>query len=100
MKSSAKPAHLCRKGPQRVRVAADAVKAPKVYPDGYFLEPVRAWKQLQFVSQIKIDPRTRRFASEFARGRPNSAFDRHPLGLPGAVEFEGRGPGRLNRGGD
>jgi hypothetical protein len=87
------PTHKHRqRGTQRVVVKL----APTVvYPDGYFTEPVRAWTQLQFVSQIQIDPRTRRYASEFQMAlssRQRGGFDSQPLNLPGARPHQGRGP--------
>ena len=70
---------------KRVRVAA---MPAVIYAPGFFMEPVRAWKQLQFVSQLFIDPATRRFASEFQIAkvhRSGRGFDTHPLNLPGAM---------------
>ena len=30
-------------------------RKPVTYPPGYFTEPVRAWKQMQFVSAMQVD---------------------------------------------
>lgn len=76
-----KPAHQIRR-----RAAVEL--APVIYPDGFFTDPVRAWKQLAFVSAIQIDPRTKRYATDFQlaqKCRQAGGFDHHPLGLPGAL---------------
>lgn len=39
----------------------------KVYPPGFFSEPVRAWRSMRFESQIHIDPKTKRFETDYAR---------------------------------
>lgn len=39
----------------------------KVYPPGFFSEPVRAWKGMRFESQIHVDPRTGRMETDYAR---------------------------------
>ena len=81
-------AHVLRKGPKAVKPAAAVVQAP-AYPEGFFTEPVRAWKQLQFVSQILVDPRTKRYVTDATLTRLNRGFDRHPLGLPNGKPIEG-----------
>ena len=47
---------------------APATTTPEVgYEPGYFSEPVRAWAQMRFESQIHVDPRTKRFETDYAR---------------------------------
>ena len=48
-----------------------------------------------FVSQIRVDPRTKRMETDFARqqrNRKGGGFDRNPLALPGAVRYLQAGP--------
>ena len=77
-----------------VKNGREALKAKpaKEYRDGFFTEPVRAWSQMQFESQLckQIDTNTKRFKSDFQRAaehRKSSGFNRHPLGLPGASPY-------------
>ena len=41
-------------------------RPPKTYPPGYFSAPVRAWKSMRFESRLAIDPKTKRYASDYA----------------------------------
>lgn len=55
---------------------------------GFFTEPVRAWAQMQFVSQIEIDPRTHRFVTDYARSqalRSGGGWNTRPVQLPGSL---------------
>lgn len=48
-----------------------------------------------FVSQIRVDPRTKRFETDYARqlrNRQSGGWDSHPLGLPGAKAYISAGP--------
>ena len=45
-----------------------------------------------FVSAIRVDPRTKRFETDFARQQRNrlsGGWDSHPLGLPGSAPYLG-----------
>lgn len=87
-----KAIHLLRVSENKRNATKPRKSAPvREYPPGYFTEPVRAWTQMRFESQIEIDPKTKRFISEFhqaERTRANSGFARVPLGLPGALAFQ------------
>lgn len=63
-------AHEHRRSPPRQRVKT---KPDSAYVPGHFLQPVLAWKQMRFKSQIVVDPKTRRFASEFVIARMERA---------------------------
>jgi hypothetical protein len=57
---------------------------PKTYPEGYFSEPVRAWKSMAFVSHpiMNVDKATKRFQSDYARAqahRSGGGFDANPI---------------------
>lgn len=39
----------------------------RVYPAGFFSEPVRAWKGMRFEAQIVVSPKTGRFETDFER---------------------------------
>lgn len=58
--------------------------AAKTYPPGWFLEPVRAWKSMEFKSHpvMAVDKNTRRFQTDYARAmalRSGGGFDNHPI---------------------
>ena len=70
-------------------------KPPTDYKPGFFTAPVRAWKQMRFVSAIRIDPRTKRFETDFARTqrhRANGGWDSHPCLQPGSSQYVQAGP--------
>ena len=50
-------AHLVRPAGKQPKAKARSAPAQPatVYPPGFFTEPVRAWKQLQFVSAMAVD---------------------------------------------
>ena len=65
------------------------------YQPGFFTAPVRAWKQMRFVSAIHVDPRTKRFETPYAqqqRHRQNGGWDDHTLSQPGNVAYVQSGP--------
>lgn len=48
-----------------------------------------------FVSAIRVDPRTKKFESDFARQQRNRSaggWDSHPLGMPGSKPYTSAGP--------
>lgn len=57
-----------------------------VYPPGWFTAPVRAWKQMRFVSRCGSADKP---APVPQRGR---GFDINPLGLAGATPYVNAGP--------
>lgn len=99
-----KAAHLVRpssgqeKGQKTgaVRKVQQPVVPEKVYPPGYFTEPVRAWVSMAFESRWPADKdalgrplvrpvRPTRPAQDVAIGQRNTGYDRHSLHLPGAL---------------
>jgi len=69
-------------------------KPPAVYPAGFFTEPVRAWTQMRFVPQIRVD-RTGKYETAYSaamRTRAAGGWDRHPCIQPGSVNYVTSGP--------
>ena len=61
----------------------------KVYDPGFFSEPVGAWTQMRFESQIVVDPRTKRMETDFARQqriRLSSGWNTRPMALVGSLK--------------
>ena len=61
----------------------------RTFPPGYFTEPVGAWTQMRFESQIVVDPRTKRMETDFARQqriRLSSGWNTRPMALVGSLK--------------
>ena len=82
--------------PLRVRLLAllgerkaTATPQPEVgYEPGFFSQPMRAGFPQRFESQIRGDPRTKRFETDFARQerlRQGSGWNTRPMALPGSL---------------
>lgn len=63
-------------------------QAPRAYAPGYFSEPVRAWTSMRFESQLIVDPKTKRFITDYARAqqiRQSGGWNVNRLNLPGSM---------------
>jgi hypothetical protein len=84
-------AHIVRPAGKRPKVRAHTAPPEVVYPPGHFTAPVRAWKQLQFVSALSVDNygHLKLLADiERARQRATGAgWGSGNLALPGTPDF-------------
>lgn len=56
---------------------------------GYFTEPVRAWAQMRFESQIHVSQRTGRMETDYERQqriRESSGWNTRPMALVGSLK--------------
>ena len=61
----------------------------KVYEPGFFSEPVRAWTQMRFESQIVVSPKTGRMETDYERQeriRLSSGWNTRPMALVGSLK--------------
>jgi len=61
----------------------------RTFPPGYFSEPVGAWTQMRFESQIVVSPKTGRMETDYERQeriRLSSGWNTRPMALVGSLK--------------